>query len=241
MCGDTPEAPEAPREVNPLEVLATELFFNRQNSESPTGRQEYGSYDADGNWVPFDTDAYGSVYATFLNDALDGNDNISQANIQAMLQATPTESRMIEDPRLRAIREQQQNIDNWRQQIGMGYMSQFGGSPQSLPDSQYGVAGGPGGGGGGPGMSIGPGANQGFNVPQMPGMPTAGGLNPMAHNPMQYAQPFDMTPLDFQMRPDTQSPGGVQQMPQNPQRRQQIVGAHAGGMGPPRPMPGGGG
>lgn len=209
LCADVPDPPEAPREINPLEILAAQLFFNRQNSESPLGRQEYGSYDADGNWVPFDSAAYGDAYAMFLNDALDGDDNISQASIQALLRATPAESRMIEDPRLRAIREQGQNIDNWRQQIGMGYMNQFGGSPQALPQSQYGLPAG-GGGGGGPGGSVGPGANQGFNIPQMPAFPTVQrGLDPSAYNPMAMGQRPQMTPINFNMQPDNNALGGV--------------------------------
>ncbi len=186
MCfQDVPDPPEPPRAVNPLEVLGASLFFNRQNTESPLGRQEYGSYDAEGNWVPFDSAAYGQVYAAFLQDALDGDDSISQQNIQALLAATPTEARMLEDPRLRAIRERSQEADSWRQQIGLGYLEQFGGSPTPLPGSQYGVS---------PGQNTtpaGPGGGGGFNIPQLPDFPTATALP----SDLSSYRPWETAPL----------------------------------------------
>lgn len=185
LCADVPDPPEPPRTVNPLEILGANLFFNRQNTESPFGRQEYGSYDDEGNWVAFDSASYGQAYAAFLQDALDGDDQISPQSIEMLLSATPTEARMLEDPRLRAIREQGQEADSWRQQIGMGYLGQFGGSPQGLPESQYGVS--PGQNTAGPGTEIG----GGFNIPQLPDFPTASALP----SDLSAYRPWETTPL----------------------------------------------
>lgn len=185
LCADVPDAPEPPRTVNPLEILGANLFFNRQNTESPLGRQEYGSYDEAGTWVPFDTAAYGESYANFLQDALDGDDQISPETIQMLLSATPSEARMIEDPRLRAIRERSQEADSHRQQIGMAYLNQFGGSPEGLPESQYGVS---------PGQNttpVGGGTGGGFNVPQLPDFPTAGAMP----SDLSSYRPWETTPL----------------------------------------------
>ena len=189
MCFQSvPDAPEPPRTVNPLEILGANLFFNRQNTESPFGRQEYGSYDEQGEWVPFDSAAYGQQYASFLQDALDGDDQISPESIMALLAATPTEARMLEDPRLRAIREQGQAADSWRQEIGMGYLGQFGGSPTPLPESQYGVS---------PGQNTGPSAGPGteigggFNIPQLPDFPTSSAMP----SDLSSYRPWETTPL----------------------------------------------
>lgn len=128
----TPQAPPPPKPTDPATPISLEFLLGNTNVENPTGRTEMGRYDEDGNWVALSQAERINAFANAFRDP-------TKPNWGALAPILASERRSIEDPRLRAIRERDQETQNLRQQIGGSYLSQFGVNATALPSSQYGL------------------------------------------------------------------------------------------------------
>lgn len=128
--GPTP-AP-APKPTDPGNAISLDFLLGNVNTENPTQRTELGVYDDEGNWRSITQQERQQAFATAFKDP-------TKVNYAALAPLLAAERRSVEDPRLRAIRERDQEASSWRQQIGLGYMNQFGVAPTPLPQSQYGL------------------------------------------------------------------------------------------------------
>lgn len=127
-----PATPPPPKPTDPSTPISLEFLLGNTNVEGPMGRTEMGRYDEDGNWVALSQEDRMNAFATAFRDP-------TKPNWAALAPILSAERRTIEDPRLRAIRERDQETQNLRQQIGGSYLSQFGVTPSALPNSQYGL------------------------------------------------------------------------------------------------------
>lgn len=127
-----PATPPPPKPTDPATPISLDFLLGNVNTENPTGRTELGGYDDEGNWRAISQEDRMRAFATAFSDP-------TKPNWAALAPILAAERRSIEDPRLRAIRERDQETQNLRQQIGGSYLSQFGVTPTALPSSQYGL------------------------------------------------------------------------------------------------------
>ena len=127
--------PDPPDPVSAWDPMAAAALLNRQNMQSPFGRQTYYRRDANGDLVEWDPSD--PAVAQRIQQALADPTN---PDIGALLSVLPSTVRMEEDPRLRIMREQQQQADFDRRSVGQAYLSQLMGGPSRvLPESQFGL------------------------------------------------------------------------------------------------------
>lgn len=176
--------PPPPTPTDPATPISLEFLLGNTNVEGPMGRTEMGRYGADGTWQTLSQEERMMAFQNAFRDP-------TKPDWAALAPILSSERRTIEDPRLRAIRERDQETQNMRQQIGGSYLSQFGVTPSALPNSQYGL---PQGGSQSATLPT-PTAPNGM-IPTLPGMGAGAMLPPP---PAQFVRPEYTPPPPLQM------------------------------------------
>jgi hypothetical protein len=146
-------APKPPEPTNPAIPIALDSILQRPATENWSSRQELGR-TVNGVWTPYTSQQLAAAFGQAFKDP-------KNPNLSALSELMAAESRTIEDPRVRAMRERQQGTEDIRRQIGEQYMNRFvgmmpGGAFQGLPPSLYGLPA-----GSAPGAGMPPGWNPG--------------------------------------------------------------------------------
>ena len=175
-------SPKPPAPANPAVPVALDSILQRPSSENAFSRTENGRY-VNGEWKPYTSQEYASMFARAFS-------NPDKPDLAALSEIMAAENRVIEDPRVRAMRERQQETEDWRRQIGETYLAKFPGvNRQMLPPSQYGL----------PATPSSPWPNPGPNPGD--GLPVGGGKPPPGWSPGNPGLPPPGTP------PGTPPPG----------------------------------
>lgn len=123
-CSDPPEAPEP---INPAGQIGLDFLLGNAAFEGPYSRT---ALYRDGQEIS-QADIARAIAEAFRDPR--------NPNIGALSGLLSAERRTVEDPRVRAMRERQQETENLRRAIGMQYMGQFGTIAPGLPASQFGL------------------------------------------------------------------------------------------------------
>lgn len=131
------EAPPPPEQISAFEPMTAFSLFNKINSSGPFGSQRFYRTDPETGelieWNPSDPDTLAAIDRALADP--------SNPDIGLLMSVMPSDVRMIEDDRVRTLREGGQDNDWMRQNIASMMLGQIPGMEgmQGLPESAFGL------------------------------------------------------------------------------------------------------